>query len=181
MCQANLYVTNENMKNHFKAELPTKLKHGCLNQIDHILTFVDSSELVSVSLISRIVDEHLASLAVFETLQQLDQISLKWQHWSSIHGSDLKNSPLLCFNSEGDTYVLSNKKGNEYFLQCFFKPDEEVDSFWVTKEEMFKDMHIHPQALSITKKQYASTLAQPFSPPPSKDADLDGSATNIAA
>jgi len=41
---------------------------------------------------------------------------------------------------------------------------------------MFNDMGILPQALSITKKQPASALAQPLLPPPSKDADLDASA-----
>lgn len=160
-----------------KTEFPTKLKHDCLNQLDHLLTLVGSPELISFSLVPKIANKHLPSFEVLDTLQQMDKIILSWQHWSRTHGTDLNASPLLCFNSDGDTYVLSNKKGNEYFLQYFFKPDEEVDSFWVTKEEMLKDMNIHPQALVITKKQTPSALAQPFLPPPSKDADLDGSAT----
>ena len=133
--------------------LPTQLRHDCVNQLDHILTIVGSTELVAVSLIPKVVDEHLASLTIFETLQQMDEISVSWQHWSNFNASDYKASPLLCFNSQGDTYVLSNKKGDEYFLKSFFKPEEEVDSFWLTKENMLKDMGIHPQALSLKHHQ----------------------------
>ena len=64
-----------------------------------------------------------------------------------------------------------------YYLQRFYKPGEEIEAFWVTHDEITIGLGVLPQALSITKNQTPSALAQPFLPPPSKDADLDGSAT----
>ena len=63
-----------------------------------------------------------------------------------------------------------------YYLQRFYKPDEEIEAFWVTYDEMTNGLSVLPQALSITKKQSTLAFAQPLLPPPSKDADLDGSA-----
>jgi ABC-type bacteriocin/lantibiotic exporter with double-glycine peptidase domain len=55
--------------------------------------------------------------------------------------------------------------------------DGEGPVLWVTKHGMFNVMGILPQALSITKKESASALVQPFLAPPSKDASDDKNAT----
>ena len=160
-----------------KQTLPSKLKSDCINQLDQLLTVLGSTELMAVDLLPKIVEGHLATSLVLNKLAQNDDLHMAWVAFKTLEDGIFETRPLLCITQNGDSFLLGQKDGDRYYLQRFYKPDEEIEAFWVTYDEMTNGLSVLPQALSITKKQSASALAQPFSPPPSKDADLDGSAT----
>jgi len=154
---------------------PDKLKSDCINQLDQLLTVVKSSEFTAVDLLPKIADEHLATSLVLNKLAQIDDLSMAWLSLRDLVDGDLSKSPLLCLTHNGDSFLLSEKQEGQYYLQRFYKPDEEVEAFWVTQEELFDGLGILPHALSITKKNPASALGQPLLPPPSKGAEDDES------
>jgi len=157
------------------SSVPDKLKSDCINQLDQLLSVVNSSELTAVDLLPKIADEHLATSLVLNKLAQIDDVSMAWLSLCDLVDGDLSKSPLLCLTHNGDSFLLGEKQADQYYLQRFYKPGEEVEAFWVTDEELFDGLGVLPQALSITKKQPASALGQPLLPPPSKDAEDDES------
>jgi hypothetical protein len=159
------------------SDIPSKLKSDCINQLDQLLTVLGSTELMAVDLLPKITDDHLATSLVLNKLEQNDGLHIDWASLKTLEDGDFSARPLLCFTQNGDSFLLGQKDEERYYLQRFYKPGEEIEAFWVTHDEMTMGLGVLPQALSITKKQSASALAQPFLPPPSKDADLDGSAT----
>jgi hypothetical protein len=160
-----------------KQTRPSKLKTDCINQLDQLLTVLGSTELMAVDLLPKIVEGHLATSLVLNKLAQNDDLHISWVAFKTLEDGVFETSPLLCITHNGDSFLLGQKDGDRYYLQRFYKPGEEIEAFWVTYDEMTEGLGILTQALSITKKQTPSALAQPFLPPPSKDADLDGSAT----
>ena len=157
------------------SSVPDKLKSDCINQLDQLLSVVNSSELTAVDLLPKIADEHLATSLVLNKLAQIDDVSMAWLSLCDLVDGDLSKSPLLCLTHNGDSFLLGEKQGGQYYLQRFYKPGEEVEAFWVSDEELFDGLGVLPHALSITKKQPASALGQPLLPPPSKDAEDDES------
>ena len=157
------------------SSLPAKMKLETVDQIDHILTIIGSAERITVTMLPRFVDGHIATPVVLDVLRQIEGVELLWQSFNAIEVENLSRSPSLCLNEHGDVFVLVEKKGTKYQLQCNSNAEEGPKSFWITEHEMFNDMGIYPQALSITKKKPASALGQPLLPPPSKDAEDDES------
>jgi hypothetical protein len=123
------------------------------------------------------MEEHLATSLVLNKLGQNDGLHVDWTSFRTLEDGDFSSHPLLCFTQNGDSFLLGQKDEDRYYLQRFYKPGEEIEAFWVTYDEMTMGLGVLPQALSITKKQNPSALAQPFLPPPSKDADLDANSS----
>lgn len=159
------------------SDIPSKLKSDCINQLDQLLTVLGSTELMSVDLFTKVTDDHLATSLILNKLAQNDSLELDWVSLKNLAHDDISECPLLCFTENGDSFLLGQKDEERYYLQRFYKPGEEIEAFWVTHDEMTIGLGVLPQALSITKKQIPSALAQPFLPPPSKDEDISGSAT----
>jgi len=153
------------------------MKMNCINQLDHILYRLESPNLVAISLLPKIINGHISTPIIFSTLEGIESIQICWFSLIEKHVNLNTHLPLLCLSENGDSFVLTDIEAGRFLLKSFNQPTEEVESFWLTEAELINGLGILPQALSITKKQTPSALAQPFLPPPSKDADLDGSAT----
>jgi subfamily B ATP-binding cassette protein HlyB/CyaB len=156
---------------------PVKLKSECTNQIDQQLLSLGCSTFIGVAILSNIVEDHISTSIVLEALNQIEEIEYEWKVLIGNFDVNCPNETLLCLTHNGDSFLLSQKEGSNYWLKRYYRPGEEIESFWVTYEEMIKGLGILPQALSITKKESASALVQPFLAPPSKDASDDKNAT----
>ena len=66
------------------SDIPSKLKSDCINQLDQLLTVLGSTELMSVDLLPKIMEEHLATSLVLNKLGQNDGLHIDW---ASSHGS----------------------------------------------------------------------------------------------
>ena len=150
---------------------PVKLKSECTNQIDQQLLSLGCSTFIGVAILPNILAEHISTSIVLEALNQIEEIEYEWKSLIGSFDVNCPNETPLCLTHNGDSFLLSQKEGSNYCLKRYYRPGEEIESFWVTYEEMTKDLDILPQALVITKKKPASALGQPLLPPPRKDAD----------
>jgi ABC-type bacteriocin/lantibiotic exporter with double-glycine peptidase domain len=157
------------------SETPARLKGECINQLDHLLFVAGCSESIVVSLLPNIVDEHIPTSLILDTLGQINELSIRWVPLNQVEDGIYTKAPLFCVTGNGDSFLLVEKHDGEHHLQVFNKPNDAIESFWVTDEELFDGLGVLPHALSITKKQPASALGQPLLPPPSKDAEDDES------
>jgi hypothetical protein len=157
--------------------IPVKLKSGVIDQLDRLLSYIGSDTLTSITLLPRVAENHVATTVLLDVLKMIEGITLKWIDIEEVSSAIYSEAAPMFFNENGDSFLLLEKQDDDYYLAACPNLDGEGPVLWVTKHDMFNVMGILPQALSITKKQSSSALAQPFSPPPSKDADLDGSAT----
>ena len=155
--------------------IPSKLKEEVVNQIDHALYLLGDIELISVPLVPLVVGGHVSTSVLIEKLCQIDDIELDWVLLNEVTDKGVGSCQMVCLTQNGASFLLGEKQADQYYLQRFYKPGEEVEAFWVTDEELFDGLGVLPHALSITKKQSTSALGQPLLPPPSKDAEDDES------
>ena len=149
-------------------EAPAKLKGECINQLDHLLFALGCSESIVVSLLPNIVDEHIPTPLILDTLGQINELSIRWMPLNQVEDGIYTKSPLFCVTGNGDSFLLVEKHEGKHHLQVFNKPDDVIESFWVTSEEMTNDLGILPQALVITKKSPLLPWASPYYPRPAK-------------
>ena len=155
--------------------LPARMKTQVVDQIDHVLKAIGSSDLIAISLFPGFSNGHVATPTLLKSLEQIEDISFEWQSVSKIAEHGLVNQFLLYFNERGDSFLVMDRRGDEYYLQCG-QYDGKSETFWITVEKMLTELKILPQALSITKKNPTSAIGQPLLPPPSKDTTDDDNA-----
>ena len=148
--------------------MPVKMKGFSIDQVDKILSSIDSNSLIAVALLPHLAEKHIATTLVLEMLAEVEDIALEWLSIDTV-SSNFIQTPWFCMNSNGDSFLLLKKVNEKYLLEMEASSGEGTDSFWVNYEEMTQGLGISPKALVITKNQTPSALAQPFSPPPSKE------------
>lgn len=118
------------------SDIPSKLKSDCINQLDQLLTVLGSTELMSVDLLPKIMEEHLATSLVLNKLGQNDGLHADWAALKTLEDGDFSARPLLCFTQNGDSFLLGQKDEERYYLQRFYKPGEEIEAFWVMRRSL---------------------------------------------
>lgn len=145
--------------------LPNKLKSNCINQIDQALTAIDIDHLLGVELLPRITDGELSTALVLDHLGQLENLNLKWIQLFKIPDDDYSATPFICITKEGDTCILEAIRDGHANLKKFYKPGQEIESEWVSLDNVIKDYQIIPQVLSVSAKQKSKLDIAPISKP----------------
>lgn len=140
-------------------KLPINLKSDCINQIDQLLSELDSEQLLGITLSNHIAEDHLSTSIVIQSIQKLHAIKTEWIQLDNGDCSIDELGTFLVFSENGDTYLVNSLGQNEVRIKRYIAPGEELESFDLSISDMLDGLGIIPVALSCQKDTRADIEA----------------------
>jgi len=91
-----------------RPKTPVLLKSDCINELDHLLCLSECTELILVALLPKIVDEHISTTQVLDTISQIDDLLMEWMPLSHVADCIYSKAPLFCMVLSQRIYISLN-------------------------------------------------------------------------
>ena len=140
-------------------KLPINLKSDCINQIDQLLSELDSEQLLGITLSNHIAEDHLSTSIVIQSIQKLHAIKTEWIQLDNGDCSIDELGTFLVFSENGDTYLVNSLGQNQVRVKRYIAPGEELESFDLSISDMLDGLGIIPVALLCQKYNRADIEA----------------------
>ena len=134
-------------------KIPAKFQANSLDQFDQALRELKVSYRVGLTLIPFIIDDHCSSCLVIENLNGVKNLRCQWRKSSTVPTLIPSNQKWMLISKDGTAYLISDTINHHIKISLYTKPNEKLEEFFGTFEELSIELNLLPECLLIEREK----------------------------